>query len=140
MLDEEEFQRWHRMAVKTRKSAMQDLRGEFYNWACFKAHQCAELAVKALMRGMGRHVYGHSVYKLLEELKKIGFNVSHDLISRAKTLDQYYVPTRYPDAWVEGSPYEYYSEEDASKALDSCTSILNWVEENWKILLMKEKN
>nr|MDO8063122.1 HEPN domain-containing protein [Candidatus Freyrarchaeum guaymaensis] len=39
------------------------------------------------------------------------------LLQAAKTLDKYYVPTRYPNAWVEGAPEDYYTREDAGNAI-----------------------
>jgi len=140
ILDQEEFKRWLNMAKQTLKSAKLDLEGEFYNWACFKSHQSAEYAVKALIRGIGEQSYGHSVYKLLATLNKLRFSVPSKLISFAKTLDQYYTPTRYPDVWIEGVPYEYYSKETAEKAIEYASRIINWVEETWRKLSERERN
>ncbi|RLE74765.1 MAG: hypothetical protein DRJ56_06845 [Thermoprotei archaeon] len=33
------------------RSAEADLESGLYNWACFRAHQAAEKAVKAVLRG-----------------------------------------------------------------------------------------
>jgi hypothetical protein len=41
-LDEVEFERWLRSALRTLESAKRDLEFGDYNWACFKAHQVAE--------------------------------------------------------------------------------------------------
>ena len=132
MLDEDEFKRWFNMALGTARSAEGDLERGDYNWACFKAHQSAEFAVKALLRGVGLGAYGHSVSALLAaspaELKAL------DVVQQAKTLDKYYVPTRYPNAWAEGSPADYYTKEDASQAIKYAKSIIGWVEAAWRLL------
>ena len=132
MLDEDEFKRWFNMALATVRSAEGDLERGDYNWACFKAHQSAEFAVKGLLRGLGLSAYGHSVSALLAaaptELKAL------NLLQQAKTLDKYYVPTRYPNAWAEGSPSDYYTREDASQAIGYAKSIIGWVEEAWRSL------
>jgi len=132
LLDEDEFKRWFIMASGTVRSAQGDLERGDYNWACFKAHQSAEFAVKALLRGLGLGAYGHSVSALLAtapaELKAL------DVLQQAKTLDKYYVPTRYPNAWAEGSPADYYSKEDASQAIEYAKSIIGWVEAAWRLL------
>jgi len=132
LLDEDEFKRWFKMALGTVRSAEGDLERGDYNWACFKAHQSAEFAVKGLLRGLGLGAYGHSVSALLaaapSELKVL------NLLQRAKTLDKYYVPTRYPNAWAEGSPADYYTREDASQAIEYAKSIISWVEEAWRSL------
>lgn len=75
--------------------------------------------------------------KLLTTLNKLGLNVPLKLISLAKTLDQYYTLTRYPDVWVEGVPYEYYSKETAQKAIEYASKIIKWVEDTWKKLSEK---
>ena len=117
MLDETEYSRWISSAKKTLESARGDLNRGDYNWACFKAQQAAEMAVKALLHGLGLPAYGHSISKLLINLRSKGLQVSNDIINLAKSLDKYYIPTRYPNAWVEGTPYDYYTVEDAESAI-----------------------
>jgi HEPN domain-containing protein len=132
LLDEDEFKRWFNTALGTVRSAEGDLERGDYNWACFKAHQSAEFAVKGLLRGLGLSAYGRSVSALVaaapSELK------APNLLQKAKTLDKYYVPTRYPNAWAEGSPADYYTSEDASQAIEYAKSIIGWVEEVWRSL------
>jgi len=50
-LDVSEYERWTRSAVRTLESAERDAEHGDYNWACFKAHQAAEKALKALLWG-----------------------------------------------------------------------------------------
>mgnify|MGYP000312404807 CR=1 FL=1 len=106
MLDENEFERWMKSARATLKSAEGDLERGDYNWACFKAQQAAEFAIKALLHGLGLPAYGHSISKLLTKLPR-DLAPQRDLIQAAKTLDKYYVPTRYVNAWAEGTPEDY---------------------------------
>jgi HEPN domain-containing protein len=40
-----------------------------------------------------------------------------DLAVAARKLDRYYISARYPDAYAEGAPYEYFDEEQAHEAL-----------------------
>lgn len=132
MLDEDEYRRWMRSSTGTLNSARGDLERREYNWTCFKAQQSAEFAVKALLHGLGLPAYGHSVSGLLKRLpKELG---SQRINQDAKTLDKYYVPTRYPNAWVEGSPEDYYTEEDAEGAVQCAERIVNWVEASWRSL------
>jgi len=51
MLDEGEYSRWIGSAHKTLESAQRDYEDGDYNWACFKAHQVAEKALKAIYGG-----------------------------------------------------------------------------------------
>lgn len=102
LLDENELTRWFEMVRRTLESARGDLERGDYNWSCFKAHQSAEYAVKALLHGLGLGAYGHSISALLSRLSDV-LNPS-EVMDVGKTLDKYYVPTRYPNAWGEGLP------------------------------------
>ncbi len=128
-LDEDEFERWLASAISTLKSAMSDKSAGFYNWACFKAQQSAEYAVKAFLKGIGSDSFGHSVSLLL---MKADFNKK--LINIAKTVDKYYIPTRYTDAWAEGSPEDYYTLDNANEAIECSESIIKEIEDRWKSL------
>lgn len=133
MLDEAEYSRWKGSSKSTLGSARGDSERGDYNWACFKAQQAAEFAVKALLHGIGMPAYGHSVSRLLAEASR-GSEVSEDVVQGAKTLDKYYVPTRYPNAWVEGVPEEYYTERDAEEAFTSAEAVIGFVEKSWSLL------
>jgi len=134
LLDEREFERWFEAAKKSLESARGDLDRGDYNWACFKAQQAAELAVKGLLHGLGMPAYGHSISKLLRQLEGKGLAVSEDVVQVAKSLDKYYVPTRYPNAWSEGAPHDYYTKLDASQAIDQAQQVLSWVDGTWRRL------
>ena len=54
-------------------------------------------------------------------------------MTAARFLDRLYIPTRYPDAWSEGSPH-YYTRGDAEKALACAEMILDWVRATWSRL------
>ncbi len=127
MIDEEEYTRWMGQARHTLDSARGDLERGDYDWACFKAHQAAEYALKALLRGLGREAYGHSLHHLLSRLGEIGFEIG-EIASEARRLDRHYLAARYPNQWVEGMPREYYEEGDALKALEGAERIIGVVE------------
>jgi len=126
MFDSEEYKRWMDQAEYTLKSAESDMRAGFYSWACFKAQQAGEYAVKALLYGMGIMAYGHSIKKLLDVLSQ-RIDVPSELFNRARLLDRHYIPPRYPDAYIEGSPYEYYGENDAREAINSAREIVEFI-------------
>jgi HEPN domain-containing protein len=44
----------------------------------------------------------------------------------ARILDRHYVPARYPDAFTEGSPFEFYDEKTAQEALDCAEKICDF--------------
>ncbi|MCS7112714.1 MAG: HEPN domain-containing protein [Nitrososphaerota archaeon] len=131
MLDDSEYSRWISTARRAIDSAYGDLDRGDYNWACFKAQQAAEFAVKALLYGTGSPAYGHSITRLLTNVKSMGVSISDEIVEYAKTLDKYYVPTRYPNAWAEGMPHEYYTNLDATNAIMYSERIISWVEGIW---------
>ncbi len=127
LFDEREFSRWMNQAEHTLSSAQRDATEGDYGWACFKAQQAAEYAVKALLRGLGLPAFGHSVLGLIREIRKQGFPVSEDAERYARILDQYYIPPRYPNAYPEGSPFEFYDREIAEEAIASAREVFRTV-------------
>ena len=76
---------------------------------------------------------------LLEHLEReLGIEAPINIKHACIALDKYYILTRYPDAWVEGIPEDYFSEHDAVDAVDKALSIIRWVEETWRKLLKRE--
>ncbi len=132
MLDEYEYLRWLSSAKRSLESARGDLDRGDYSWACFKAQQAAELAVKGLLHGIGSPAYGHSVSKLLLHIE--AEEIPDGVMQCAKALDKYYVPTRYPNAWAEGMPHEYYTELDATNAIKYAEEVISWIESIWERL------
>ncbi|MCC6034609.1 MAG: HEPN domain-containing protein [Desulfurococcaceae archaeon] len=137
-LDVDEYERWMKSAIKTLESARRDIKQGDYNWACFKAHQAGEKALKALLWGVGLPRTGHALTHLLNYIiRELNLEVSSDIKSACLLLDKYYVPTRYPNAWVEGVPEDYYSESEAEDAVVKAKRIIEWVEETWRELLRR---
>ena len=126
----EEYRRWMAQAKRTLRSAEGDLMASYYEWACFKAQQAAEYAVKALLRGLGHAPVGHSITRLLKLLEhRTGLNVPEEVMDAAMELDRHYMAPRYPNVYDEGSPFEYYSERIARKVLNYAELLLAFVEE-----------
>jgi len=134
MLDDKEYQRWIRSARYTLESARRDYKAGDYVWACFKSHQAAEKAVRALLWGIGSPKIGHSITRLLKHLQALGLEVPENIYEKAMVLDKYYIPTRYPDVWSEGAPEEYFSRREAEEALSYASDIVEWVEGLWRRL------
>ena len=129
--DTDEYDRWLGQAKHTLTSAQRDTAEGDFDWACFKAQQAGDNALKALLRGLGRPAYGHALTRLLGQLGEAGLEVS-DVASAGQLLDRHYIPTRYPDAYAEGSPHEpcLYHQDDrtAKEAQDAAAQIISWVE------------
>ncbi|MDE2795627.1 MAG: HEPN domain-containing protein [Gemmatimonadota bacterium] len=95
-----------------------------HDWSCFAAHQAAEKAVKALHLALGREAWGHVTARLLNELPT---PPPAELIDRARILDNYYVPARYPNGHVEGPAFEHYGSLHSSQALDHARAVIDFV-------------
>jgi len=85
-------------------------------WAsvCFTAQQVAEKSLKAIALARGAfQVKSHSTREIAEAL-----GIDGDLDEKSRILDQYYITTRYPDAFATGAPFEYFVERQAREALE----------------------
>jgi len=107
---------WLNQAVKDLKAADEMMKDEFFEWSCFIAQQAAEKAIKAVFQKLNAAAWGHSIFDLMRILSK-KVDVNDELLNSARSLDKYYVPTRYPNSFESGSPYEYFTREDAENAI-----------------------
>lgn len=100
----------------------------FYSDACFMAEQAGQMALKAfLLFNKERYILIHSVAELAESALKYDSDFNQ-LVKYGRKLDQYYIPTRYPDALTPPAvPYKTYSQEDAQEAVRFAEEILRLV-------------
>jgi HEPN domain-containing protein len=115
---------WLIQARRNLEQAESSQREERFEWACFAAQQAAELAVKALHLHLGQEAWGHSVARLLTDLPS---QPPADLVDRGRVLDNFYVPTRYPNGHPEGPPFEHYGPLQSKEALDHARTIIAFV-------------
>jgi HEPN domain-containing protein len=107
---------WFKQAQRDLEQANDSRRAERHEWACFAAQQAAEKAVKALHLHLGQEAWGHVVATLLQELP-IDHHPSSDLIERARVLDTFYIPARYPNSHPAGAPFEHYGPLQSEEAV-----------------------
>lgn len=106
------------------EQAVSSARDERHDWACFAAHQAGEKALKALHLRQGREVWGHVISRLLNELSE---SPPPGLVDRARILDGYYVPARYPNGHVDGPAFEHFGSLHSSQAVDHAREIIDFV-------------
>lgn len=116
---------WINEAEGDLEHARSDLKGKYYNWACFSAQQAAEKAVKAVFQKMGAEAWGHSVADLLKELSK-KHQIPEEIMNRALELDKAYIPTRYPNAHPSGSPRNLYTKEESRRLIEHAEKIIKF--------------
>jgi HEPN domain-containing protein len=49
------------------------------------------------------------------------------MIERGRVLDNYYLPTRYPNGHPEGAPFEHYGPLQSKEAIKYASEILKFV-------------
>jgi HEPN domain-containing protein len=107
--------RWLRQAENDQEYAQLGLREGFFAQVCFQCQQICEKALKAIHYGQlgKRVVFGHSLVQLAAELP-----LDRDLREELAVLDQYYIPTRYPNGLPGALPYEVYRRKQAEQAVE----------------------
>lgn len=118
---------WMAQAKRDLLHAEKDVDDGFFEHACFESQQAAEKAVKAVFQRLHAEAWGHRVAKLLLELPSEQ-RPEQKLVEDAKRLDQYYVPTRYPNGFESGAPMEFFTEEQARDATERGRRIIQWCE------------
>ena len=124
----EELDRWLKQAQHDLEAANLDLGNKFFADACYSAEQAAQKALKGYLYFKGSPlVWKHSVKELVTEC--VGYdNTFSQLLEAGKVLDQYYIPTRYPDALPPpASPFESYTQDQAVEAIGLAGKILEKV-------------
>ncbi|RKX48808.1 MAG: DNA-binding protein [Thermotoga sp.] len=117
---------WLRQALRDLEHAEESKRSGKHEWACFASHQAAEKAVKALHLFFGQEAWGHVISRLLRDLPE-SVNVQDDLIEKAKILDNFYIPSRYPNSHPEGAPFEHYGPIHSEEAIKYASEIVEFV-------------
>lgn len=124
-----EAMRWLEQAEHDLDAAKKNLEIlKFYSDTCFLAEQAAQKALKAFLYFKGkRYVLIHSVAALVEAILEYDKEFE-PLIKYGRKLDQYYIPTRYPDALAPPAiPFETYAKEQAEEALKYAQEIFNLI-------------
>jgi HEPN domain-containing protein len=114
---------WLSQAERDLEQARASLRDGRHEWACFAAHQAAEKAVKAVHLSRGQEAWGNVVAQLLIELQ---FPAAAALVDRARLLDNFYIPTRYPNGHPSGAPFEHYGPVQSEQAITYASQILEF--------------
>ncbi|MDZ7300918.1 MAG: HEPN domain-containing protein [candidate division KSB1 bacterium] len=121
------YQDWYRQALSDLKHSQNAREDGDYDWACFAAHQAADKAVKAVIEFSGGEFWGHAVTKLLEGLKE-KYAIPESLLDDARSLDKFYIPTRYPNGFDTGAPVDYYTHKEAEAAYETAQRLLRFCE------------
>ncbi|MBU8914120.1 MAG: HEPN domain-containing protein [Spirochaetales bacterium] len=113
--------RWLRQAENDLEFARLGVEREFYAQVCFQCQQVCEKALKSIHYGERgeRIVVGHSLIELVQKL-----DLPDGLRDDLAVLDQYYIPTRYPNGLPGSTPYEVYTQAQASGAVKIAETVI----------------
>lgn len=138
MLDHAEFGRWLEASDDEARLATELVDLKAFNAVVLHSEQSAQLALKGLLRGVGaaREAWGHALSELADRATGIaGLVLSDDLRARLSMLERDYMPSRYPDALVSGTPLGNYSISDATRATQTRRLLREAVIDTWERLV-----
>jgi HEPN domain-containing protein len=98
-----------------------------YNQVCFHAQQCVEKSLKGWLAHRGENV--PRTHRMADLLNLLPNDLIGGLEDRLYSLDQFYIPTRYPDAIPGSLPSDLPGEQDAREALESAVIMLRSIQQ-----------
>lgn len=123
-------QRWIATALEDMQAVRALIVAGLHAQACFYAQQAAEKALKAIWFAQDTDPRGHSNSHLLLDFAAREQIVGYEhLMQQARLLDQFYVPTRYPDGLPDLTPGQVYGIEDATRALNAAVVIVDFCQQ-----------
>ncbi len=128
-MNNEMFQRWLKRATEDLIVARLVLSEQHMAHVCFLSQQCLEKSLKAyLLEKNGKYPRTHRLVDLLGECTAIDKSFS-TFLADCIIVDQYYIPTRYPDAMPGSLPDGMPSETEAKEAIAIAEKVLRFVKE-----------
>ncbi len=116
---------WFKQAQNDLLWAEDTLKTQRWAQVCFIAQQIAEKCLKAYALFLEYdQIRSHSITQICKALK-----INGELENMGKKLDLYYISSRYPDAFPEGAPFEYFTEDQAAEALNFAKRISSIIAE-----------
>ena len=119
---------WLKQAESDLCAAEDSASSKHNEWACFQAQQAAEKALKALLFSKGIESRIHSIKFLLSNLPE-NILVSDQIQNAARELDKHYIQTRYPDSFSTGIPKDFFTQDDAERAISNARKIIEFAKE-----------
>lgn len=126
-------QRWLTFAEQDLRVAELALGAAIFNQTCFHAQQCVEKCLKACLTAGGALLpRTHLIADLLQQLSAAAQGTVAGLEQDLLALDQFYIPTRYPDALPgalpEGLPQQSHAEIALATARRCYEQTKQWVD------------
>jgi len=123
----ETAERWLAFAREDLRVAELALAEGIFNQVCFHAQQCVEKAVKGWLEQQGG--VPPRTHRMADLLMLLPLDLMGELSDGLRSLDRFYIPTRYPDALPGVRPEGMPGQRDAEEALDLAQGALQRVED-----------
>jgi len=118
---------WYEQGKRDMERARLDLEYRYYEWACFTSQQATEKVIKAVALKKGLNIWGHSLTEIFKIISSY-IEIPEEIKEKAKLLDLYYIPPRYPNGFPAGKPADYFTERQAKEAIDAADNIIRFCE------------
>jgi HEPN domain-containing protein len=121
------FQQWLDFASEDLTVARLVFDEEHFAHVCFLSQQCMEKALKAfLLAKLNQYPRIHNLTDLLTQCATIDIGFSQ-FVADCATVDQYYIPTRYPAGLSGGLALGPPSDQHAQTAMAAAERVLHFV-------------
>jgi HEPN domain-containing protein len=118
---------WLEKATEDLTVARLVLKEEHTAHACFLSQQCIEKSLKAyLLAKSNTYPRAHKLMELLKGCEPFNATFSQ-FRNDCLVIDQYYIPTRYPDGIPGGTPTGMPSTAEATEAIAAAEKILLFI-------------
>lgn len=121
-----EGENWLRFAQEDLRVAKLLMKEEIYNQVCFHSQQCAEKSLKAWLAAQGANI--PKTHRMADLIPLISPAILGDLKTKLILFDQFYIPTRYPDALPGSLPMGLPGKDDAIETLEMAEEVLKLME------------
>lgn len=135
-----EAKRWFQQAFFDLEAARWNIKGGFYDTACFLAQQAGEKALKSFLYYQGARrtaLLTHSLVEMIREGEKRIKTLAR-LLDSARELDLHYIPSRYPNGIPSGYPHQFYGEKVAEEAVRAADKIFSFIRRFYETQKEKE--
>lgn len=121
------FQQWLDFAKEDLAVAQLTFDEKHFSHACFLSQQAIEKALKAfLIAKLNQYPRIHNLTDLLTQCINLDANFTQ-FVTECATVDQYYIPTRYPSGIPGGPTATPPTDKHAQTAINAATRILQFV-------------
>lgn len=121
---------WYAQAGRDLEQAAASMEAERHEWACFAAHLAADKGPQGAQACPRHREPGISLTRLWVAVPADWIPVPpppEGLEDRLRLLDAFYIPTRYPDSYPEGTPGEHFDRLQSEQALAHASVFIHWI-------------